>query len=71
MRRSIFRIGELSTIEKTFFIVSFVGMFLTFIFDFAGFIEKQYSRIFFSCFLCIFVINWVVVLLRHRERKRH
>jgi hypothetical protein len=69
MRRSIFRIGELGTVEKTIFIVSFVGMFFAFIFDFSGFLERKLSRIFFSAFLGVFVINWLVILLRHRQGK--
>jgi hypothetical protein len=68
MRRSIFRIGEMSATEKIFFVVSFAGMFLAFIFDFAGFLEKKLSRIFFSLFLGVFVINWLVILLRHRRK---
>lgn len=59
----------MGTTEKIFFIVSFAGMFFAFIFDFAGFLEKKLSRIFFSCFLGMFIINWLVVLIKHRRKK--
>jgi hypothetical protein len=69
MRRSIFRIGEMSATEKIVFVVSFAGMFLAFIFDFAGFLEKKLSRIFFTCFLGMFILNWLVVLIKYRRKK--
>jgi|GEM_PF-5912748 len=68
MRKSIFRISEMNRVEKTIFIVCFTAMFFVFLFDLTGFMQKNTSRITFSVFLGIFLINWIVVLIRHRKR---
>lgn len=68
MRRSIFRISEMNSIEKTIFVVCFAGMFFVFLFDFTGFLQKNISRIFFSVFLGVFILNWMVVLIHHRKK---
>ncbi|TES91750.1 MAG: hypothetical protein E3J87_07110 [Candidatus Cloacimonadota bacterium] len=67
MRRSIFRFSEMNRIEKAIFVVCCASMLFVFLFDLTGFLPKNISRIFFSVFLGIFVVNWIVVLIRHRK----
>ena len=68
MKRSILRFSEMSRIEKTIFIVSFVSMFIVFLFDLTGFLQKNISRMIFSVFLGIFALNWIVILFLHRKK---
>ncbi|MCK4575275.1 hypothetical protein KAU34_02595 [candidate division WOR-3 bacterium] len=68
MRRSIFRLSEMNRIEKTIFVVSFVGMFFVFIFDLTGFLERLVSKIIFSVFLGVFIVNWIIVVIHYRRR---
>ncbi|MCK4233793.1 hypothetical protein KAX75_05155 [candidate division WOR-3 bacterium] len=68
MGRSIFRLSEMNRIEKTIFVVSFVGMFFVFIFDLTGFLEKLVSKIIFSVFLGVFIVNWIIVVIHYRRR---
>ena len=58
----------MSRIEKTIFIVSFVSMFIVFLFDLTGFLQKNISRMIFSVFLGIFAVNWIVILFLHRKK---
>lgn len=69
MRRSIFRFQEMNASEKTFFIVSVAGMFFSFILDLTKVLENRLAKIFFSTFLGVFLVNWLVVLIRHRREK--
>ena len=64
--RSIFRFSQMTTTEKVIFLSCFAGMFLTYILDLSNFIAKDLSRIVFSIFLAVFIIDWVVILLRHK-----
>jgi hypothetical protein len=68
MKRSIFRLSEMSRIEKTVFIVCFAAMFFVFLFDLTGFLENRISKIIFSVFLGIFAVNWIVILFLHRRK---
>jgi len=58
----------MNSFARTVFIVSFAGMFFAFVFDLMNLFTKSVSRLFFSVFLAIFLVNWFVALILLKKR---